>query len=89
MRKRENIQSSHSSVGLPGMLTVLFVGLKLTHYIDWSWWWVLSPMMIPFALLLLTVLLLALWAYGCDLLDFLEKKKKKREEKEKRNAGEI
>ena len=25
------------------MLTVLFVGLKLTEYIDWSWWWVLAP----------------------------------------------
>lgn len=26
-----------------GWLTVLFVGLKLTHFIDWSWWMVLSP----------------------------------------------
>ena len=25
------------------LLTILFVGLKLTNYIDWSWWWVLSP----------------------------------------------
>jgi hypothetical protein len=24
-------------------LTVLFVGLKLCHVIDWSWWWVLAP----------------------------------------------
>jgi hypothetical protein len=37
-------------VGLPGLLTVLFVGLKLTHYIDWSWLWVLSPVWIPIAL---------------------------------------
>lgn len=28
------------------LLTVLFVGLKLTHYIAWSWWWVLSPLWI-------------------------------------------
>jgi hypothetical protein len=69
------------------MLTVLFVGLKLTHYIDWSWWWVLSPTLIPIGVLLLIFLFLALWAAGRDLLDFLEKKK--REEKEKRNAGEI
>jgi len=26
-----------------GMLGVLFIGLKLTDYIDWSWWWVLLP----------------------------------------------
>jgi hypothetical protein len=89
MNKRENVESSSSGNGLSEMLTVLFVGLKLTHYIDWSWWWVLSPMMIPFALWLLIALFLALWAYRCDLLDFLEKKRKKREEKEKRNAGEI
>lgn len=26
-----------------GMLGVLFVGLKLTGFIDWSWWWVTAP----------------------------------------------
>lgn len=26
------------------MLAVLFIGLKLTHYIDWSWWWILAPL---------------------------------------------
>ena len=25
------------------LLTILFIGLKLTGYIDWSWWFVLSP----------------------------------------------
>jgi hypothetical protein len=25
------------------LLTVLFIGLKLTNHIDWSWTWVLSP----------------------------------------------
>jgi hypothetical protein len=36
------------SVGfsLPTLLTVLFVGLKLTDNIDWSWVWVLSPLWI-------------------------------------------
>ena len=24
-------------------ITLLFVGLKLSDHIDWSWWWVLSP----------------------------------------------
>lgn len=36
-------------VGLTGLLTVLFVGLKLGNVIDWSWWWVLSPLWIPSA----------------------------------------
>ena len=33
-------------VSLTTLLTVLFVGLKLTGYIDWSWIWVLSPLWI-------------------------------------------
>jgi len=30
-------------------LTILFVGLKLTNQINWSWWWVLSPVWLPVA----------------------------------------
>jgi uncharacterized protein (DUF983 family) len=37
------------------MLCVLFIGLKLTGHIAWSWWWVLSPIWIPIAVLLLLV----------------------------------
>ena len=38
--------ASGGGIGFCGLLTVLFIGLKLTHHIDWSWWWVLSPMWI-------------------------------------------
>lgn len=37
---------SNGGIGFAGLLTILFIGLKLTHYIDWSWWWVLSPLWI-------------------------------------------
>jgi len=39
------------------LLTLLFIGLKLTHYIDWSWWWVLAPSWIPFALFIIFMVL--------------------------------
>lgn len=42
--------SSSAGIGFTGLLTILFIGLKLTGYIDWSWWWVLSPLWIGFAL---------------------------------------
>lgn len=42
--------SRGGGVGVLGLLTVLFVGLKLTGYIAWSWWWVLAPTWIPLAL---------------------------------------
>lgn len=35
--------SSNAGVSTLGLLGVLFVGLKLTGYIDWSWWWVTAP----------------------------------------------
>lgn len=39
------------------LLAVLFIGLKLTGQIDWSWWWVLSPIWIPvvFAVIMLCI----------------------------------
>ena len=47
--------SSSSGIGFAGLLTVLFIGLKLTHYIDWSWWWVLSPLWISTGIVLLII----------------------------------
>lgn len=48
--------SSSSGVGILGLLGVLFVGLKLTGVIDWSWWWVTAPFWGGFALVALLVL---------------------------------
>lgn len=33
-----------------GCLGILFIALKLMHYIDWSWWLVLLPMYAGFAI---------------------------------------
>jgi len=38
--------SSTSGIGFTGLLTLIFINLKLTDYIDWSWLWILSPMWI-------------------------------------------
>ena len=46
----DNSSSSSSGIGFTGLLTVLFVGLKLTGFIAWSWWWVLSPLWIGTAI---------------------------------------
>lgn len=54
---KENRTSS--GIGFTGMLTILFIGLKLTNNIDWSWWWVLSPLWIS-ALFVITILLILL-----------------------------
>ncbi len=42
-------------IGFAGLLTLLFIGLKLTGFIDWSWVWVLSPMWISLSLGILLI----------------------------------
>lgn len=39
-------KSSSGGIGFTGLLTILFIGLKLGHVINWSWWWVVSPIWI-------------------------------------------
>lgn len=41
--------TTSGGIGFMGLLTILFVGLKLTHYIDWRWRWVLAPLWIGVA----------------------------------------
>lgn len=51
--------NNSSGIGLGGALLVLFTGLKLTGYIDWSWWWVTSPIWLPIAIIIPIVLIVA------------------------------
>lgn len=44
-------------IGFFGLLTILFIGLKLTGYIAWSWWWVLAPLWVPFALITIAAMI--------------------------------
>lgn len=39
--------TSSSGITFVGMLTIVFIALKLTGHISWSWWWVLSPLWLP------------------------------------------
>lgn len=53
---RTSNNSSAGGMGLASVLTVVFVTLKLLDKIDWSWWWVLSPLWISLALFLVIIL---------------------------------
>ena len=50
--------SSSGNIGFFGLLTILFIGLKLGGVIEWSWVWVLSPIWIS-AIVVVAVLALA------------------------------
>jgi hypothetical protein len=37
-------------IGFAGLLTIVFIVLKLTKVITWSWWWVTCPLWLPWAI---------------------------------------
>jgi len=43
-------------IGFFGILTLIFIVLKLLEVITWSWIWVLSPLWIPGAITILVLL---------------------------------
>ena len=58
----DNASSGSSGLGLPMVLFLIFLVLKLCDVIAWSWWWVSSPLWIPVALLIVILILAAIWA---------------------------
>jgi hypothetical protein len=54
------MENKTQGIGLGGVLFVVFLVLKLTGHIDWSWWWVTSPLWMGVALLLLLIVILTL-----------------------------
>ena len=52
--------TSSSGIGLGTVVFLIFMVLKLTGYITWSWWWVTAPLWGP--------VLVALTVFGGVLL---------------------
>ena len=61
----DKVETSSSGIGFCGLLTIVLIVLKLTGFINWSWFWVLSPMIFSISftvLILLIVFALVIWA---------------------------
>jgi hypothetical protein len=68
--------NSSGGIGFIGLLTVLFIGLKLTGHITWSWIWVLSPLWIgPLTVLSLIAFVFMTVVIGGLFADFIERHK--------------
>ena len=52
---KDNNNSSSGGIGFVGLLTIVFIVLKLCGVITWSWWWVLSPLWISVVLAVVIV----------------------------------
>lgn len=50
-------ETSSVSITFGGVLFIVFLVLKLTHFIDWKWIWVCSPLWLPFAAFISAVIL--------------------------------
>ena len=64
---REQKNSSGGGIGFLGFLTLLFIALKLTGYIDWSWMWVLAPLWIGIPVMFAIALLVFILAVIVDV----------------------
>lgn len=53
-----NNGSASTGIGFCGLLTLVFIVLKLVGVIDWSWVWVLSPIWIPTILVCIIMIVL-------------------------------
>ncbi len=40
-------KTTSNGIGIGMILFLIFMTLKLTNYITWSWWWVTAPLWIP------------------------------------------
>ena len=48
-------------IGFAGLLTSLFIGLRLLQGIDWSWVWVLSPLWISAIAVVAIIVVVLIW----------------------------
>jgi hypothetical protein len=56
----ESTSTHTGGIGFFGLLTIVFVTLKLCHVINWSWWLVLSPLIFSFCATIFILLALIL-----------------------------
>jgi hypothetical protein len=78
----KNAQVSSGNAGFCGLLTIVFITLKLCSVIEWSWWWVVSPMWIPLAIIFGLFVIVAIGGgilyLVASVIDKIQRKKRRR-----------
>jgi hypothetical protein len=62
-------ESAGGGIGITSVLGTVFIVLKLTGHISWSWLWVLSPFWIPLTVVVTILVIYAAFAIGGAILD--------------------
>jgi len=58
----DTINNSSSGIGFCGLLAIVFIVLKLTNVIAWSWLWILAPLWIPLSSVLVVLIIMIIIA---------------------------
>lgn len=66
-------ETRSGGIGLGGLLFVVFLVLKLTHVIAWSWVWVFAPLWIPLAVLVVVGFTILMFAVAAAIIEKGEK----------------
>ena len=77
MNQNESNNESSSGINLIGLLTIAFIILKLLKVINWSWWWVLSPIWLSVGIV--SIICFVVFIYS--LIEISIEEKRERENK--------
>jgi hypothetical protein len=61
---KDNKQIQTGGINFFGLLAIVFITLKLTGHITWSWWWVLAPLWMPLPVLLVIFAIIFLFTFA-------------------------
>ena len=78
MNRNINTNTTNGGIGLSTVLFLIFLVLKLVGVIDWSWWWVTSPLWINTGIVLLIIIGAVIYCYAEDAIANRRVKKSKR-----------
>ena len=59
-KNMKDTNTGRTGIGFVGILQLIFIAFKLANIIKWSWWWVLAPIWVSFALGLLLAVIVAI-----------------------------
>ena len=66
---------NNTGVSFLGILQIVFIALKVTNVIDWSWWQVFIPLWINLSLAFIIITIVLIAYIVQDVLEILKKKK--------------
>lgn len=67
--KKQSKTVTNTGIGFSGLLTIAFIILKLCGVINWSWWWVLSPIIISTCISVIIIAVVIVVGLVCAIIN--------------------